>query len=138
CALLRQLPPLLHGHAVRLAHAVGPFDRRPEEVGVTDLLDGRARHQPEPRRLPAARVDLASVLSSQIVAGRLDVPDVDHRLPLALLAKDLVDLHGRLLERHASYVMCAAYCVFRRSPLSTWWAPSEGGRGCGERMTYDV
>ena len=61
---------------------------------VVHLVDRRARHQPERRRLASPAVLLARLGVGERGVRRDDRPGVLERLPLALLAEDLEDAHA--------------------------------------------
>ncbi len=63
-----------------------------EEIIVVELEDRSTRHDPEPEALSAPSVELSGVVKRQVLVRGDHLSAVTHRIALALLAEDLVDL----------------------------------------------
>src|SRR5436190_19481522 len=97
--------------------AVDPVVVAVELVGeVLDLDDRFARNDPQCFRLAAPAVELLGIRLGEVVVRSLERAGVVERLPLALLAEDLVDHVKRLLRGR------------RHAPTPSSRAPACGGR----------
>ncbi len=70
---------------------VRSIERWLQQVGVIELGDRVPGHDSQPVRLTAPSVALPRVMDRQLLVGGVDVPGVDHRVALVLLAEDLPD-----------------------------------------------
>src|SRR3990172_1327924 len=115
-SLLGRLRPLL-GRVELVAQDVAtgllesPIQRRLQEVGIGQVCDLRAPHDPQPDAFLAAAVELARVVHRGVAVGRADVAGVAHRLAVLLLAEDLP---------HARVGAVAHAAGFVAPPLSRW------------------